>query len=308
MYDLIGDIHGHAAELEALLAKLGYQLDGPCYRHESRRVIFLGDFVDRGPQQRRVLEIVRPMVEGGSALAVMGNHEFNAIAYFTSDGEGGHLRARNEKNTRQHQAFLDEFADDPEAWADTIEWFKKLPLWLELDGLRVVHACWDRSSIERISRDYRGHTSLSEDLLVESSRRGTWQFKAVETLLKGKEVPLPKGTYFHDKDGTRRNEIRVRWWTGGRTYRDVYMGPPSATADIPDEAIVQDQMVEYGPEEKPVFLGHYWMEGEPTPLASNIACLDYSIAKPGGKLVAYRWSGENVINPSSYMFVNRNSE
>ena len=63
MYDLIGDIHGHAAELEALLAKLGYQLDGPCYRHESRRVIFLGDLVDRGPQQRRVLEIVRPMVD-----------------------------------------------------------------------------------------------------------------------------------------------------------------------------------------------------------------------------------------------------
>ena len=60
-----------------------------------------------GPQQRRVLEIVRPMVEAGSALAVMGNHEFNAIAYFTADGEGGHLRARNEKNTRQHQVFLD---------------------------------------------------------------------------------------------------------------------------------------------------------------------------------------------------------
>jgi hypothetical protein len=60
-------------------------------------------------------------------------------------------------------------------------------------------------------------------------------------------------------------------------------------------------MVEYGPEERPVHLGHYWMEGEPTPLASNTACLDYSIAKPGGKLVAYRWSGESVINPSVLM-------
>jgi hypothetical protein len=79
------------------------------------------------------------------------------------------------------------------------------------------------------------------------------------------------------------------------------MGPPSATAEIPDEAIVQDHMVEYGPEEKPVFLGHYWMEGEPAPLAPNIACLDYSVAKPGGRLVAYRWNGEKVINPSSYV-------
>lgn len=31
--------------------------------------------------------------------------------------------------------------------------------------------------------------------------------------------------------------------------------------------------------------------GVPEPLAPNIACLDYSVAKPGGKLVAYRWSG-----------------
>ena len=73
MHDLIGDIHGHAAELERLLATLGYQLDGECYRHKTRKVIFLGDFIDRGPQQRRVLAIVKPMVEAGAALTVMGN-------------------------------------------------------------------------------------------------------------------------------------------------------------------------------------------------------------------------------------------
>jgi hypothetical protein len=48
-YDLIGDIHGHAKTLEALLGKLGYAHDGQCYRHPNRQVIFLGDFVDRGP-------------------------------------------------------------------------------------------------------------------------------------------------------------------------------------------------------------------------------------------------------------------
>ena len=51
-------------------------------------------------------------------------------------------------------------------------------------------------------------------------------------------------------------------------------------------------MVEYGHDEKPVFLGHYWMEGEPSPLADNIACLDYGVANRGGKLVAYRWNDD----------------
>ena len=48
MYDLIGDIHGHATELKQLLQKLGYTLEEGGYRHPERKVIFLGDFIDRG--------------------------------------------------------------------------------------------------------------------------------------------------------------------------------------------------------------------------------------------------------------------
>ncbi len=87
MYDLIGDIHGHANELAQLLEKLGYQKTQGIYRHPERQVIFLGDFIDRGPQIRQVLETVRPMIEEGHARAVLGNHELNALAYHTEDPE-----------------------------------------------------------------------------------------------------------------------------------------------------------------------------------------------------------------------------
>ena len=177
MYDLIGDIHGRAVELEILLEKLGYKCSSAGYRHESRRVIFVGDFVDRGPHQRRVLEIVRSMISEGAALAVMGNHEFNAIAYYTPDGDGGHLRARNSKNTHQHQAFLDEYAAQPGAWEEMIQWFKTLPLWLDLEGLRVVHACWDPVQIARVSDHYGSGARLSDEMLKEASRRGTGNTK-----------------------------------------------------------------------------------------------------------------------------------
>ena len=93
-YDIIGDIHGHASALRTLLAKLGYQENQNTYRHPDRTAIFVGDFIDRGPQQVETVNLVRRMVDAGSALAVMGNHEFNAIAWHTPDpnNPGDYLR------------------------------------------------------------------------------------------------------------------------------------------------------------------------------------------------------------------------
>ena len=72
MYDLIGDIHGHADALVKLLHELGYDNHTGVYRHPKRQAVFLGDFIDRGPKIRETLEIVRPMIESGAAQAVMG--------------------------------------------------------------------------------------------------------------------------------------------------------------------------------------------------------------------------------------------
>ena len=88
-YDIIGDIHGHHRTLEALLGQLGYIVSDGVWRHSSRQIIFLGDFIDRGPGQQETLAIVRPMVDQSAALAVMGNHEFNAIAWATIDPASG---------------------------------------------------------------------------------------------------------------------------------------------------------------------------------------------------------------------------
>ena len=107
-YDLVGDIHGHADELEKLLGKLGYSWTDGCYRHAKNKVIFLGDFIDRGPKQREVLQTVIPMVHQGSALAVMGNHELNALAFHTKNGDHADqwLRPRNNKNIQQTNALV----------------------------------------------------------------------------------------------------------------------------------------------------------------------------------------------------------
>jgi hypothetical protein len=81
-WDLIGDLHGHAAPLRSLLARWGYLPDASgVHRHPmGRKVLFLGDYVDRRPEIVAVLRLVRGMVEAGQAVALMGNHEFNAVA------------------------------------------------------------------------------------------------------------------------------------------------------------------------------------------------------------------------------------
>lgn len=82
-FDIIGDVHGCFVELQELLSQLGYRIervDGeePAYRvqpPEGRKVIFLGDLVDRGPATPEVLRLVMDMVESGAALCVPGNHD-----------------------------------------------------------------------------------------------------------------------------------------------------------------------------------------------------------------------------------------
>ena len=77
-FDIIGDIHGCYKELYTLLEKLGYKVDEKAYKiegMESRKVVFAGDLVDRGPEIVKVLKLVMGMVKEGRAYCVLGNHD-----------------------------------------------------------------------------------------------------------------------------------------------------------------------------------------------------------------------------------------
>jgi hypothetical protein len=307
-YDIIGDIHGQADKLHVLLASLGYRLRAGGYRHPdgSRSAIFVGDFIDRGPRQVETIDIVRRMVDAGNARAIMGNHEFNAIAWHTPDPDlpGEFLRPRTGplgmKNRDQHAAFLKEVEHDPGLHSEVIDWFLTLPLWLDLPSIRVVHACWHDSYMAELSSRLTPDCRLTRELMVPASRNGAVEFRTVEGLTKGLEVPLPQEHSFLDKDGHTRSNVRIRWWDRfSTTYRQLALMPEEERMRLPDVPLEHDARPR--PDgAKPVFFGHYWMTGAPVLQTPLVACVDYSAGK-GGRLVAYRWDGEPELSVQNFV-------
>ena len=292
-YDIIGDIHGYATKLKELLTKLGYSEQDGVFRHAERKVIFLGDYIDRGPQIRETLHTVRAMVDGGSAFAVMGNHEFNALAYATPDGKGGFLRKHTPEKVAQHQATLEQVATPyPEEWKGWLEWFATLPLFLDLGQLRAVHAAWDPEAVKAFQSIKRVDGETLRAMADQETRLGRFR----NHLLNGVELTLPEGCFFTDKAGFKRKDIRTRWWEplAGKTYSRVVFPRSDSVPDMLIPTELAGENLTYGKDEPPVFIGHYWLPADAPkrPMALNVACLDYSVAK-GGELVAYSWGDDD---------------
>lgn len=304
-YDIIGDIHGQFEKLESVLTRLGYRQRQGAWRHPERSAIFVGDFIDRGTRGVETVQTVRAMVDAGSALAVMGNHELNAIAWHTPDPRdpGEYLRPRlrepwGAKNRRQHKDFLAQVEDDAAMHAELVSWFLTLPLWLDLEGLRVVHACWHAPFIDWLAPQLREGRFLTPELLVdattepkdpaEKDNAAPSIFKAVEALTKGLEMSIPAAHHFRDKDENLRDRVRLRWWdVSGTSLRDLALLPDSERQTLP-VLPVPEHLRLGAAGDKPTFFGHYWMTGVPGLQSNTAACVDYSAGK-GGPLVAYRW-------------------
>ena len=303
-YDIIGDIHGYADVLESLLRKLGYEKPDGVWRHAAgRKVIFLGDFIDRGPSIPRTLKTVKAMADAGEALAIMGNHEYNALLYHTPAKNGGWLRPRVPKNVNQHSATLAQFWDHRDEWEGYLAWFATLPLWLDLGGLRAVHANWH----ERLVANSEWQI-LNGDLLHRSRVRNSPEFEHCEILLKGAEAELPAGGFFTDKENTVRTKMRLRWWlpAKSRTYHELCMPSPTQSDKVPHEVVPESFEAlcpGYPADAPPLFFGHYWLpfEGKAGLIAPNVACLDFSVAKDGA-LFAYRWDGEQSLDVGKMVF------
>lgn len=284
---VIPDLHADPDRLEASLrcAAVG------------ARIAFLGDFIDAGRRVPRaddaaVLDRVMALVEAGVAIGVMGNHELNALLFHRLNANGVPLRPRDAKNVAQHRSFCARFGIGTREALDRTAWFLTLPLWQDLDGLRLVHACWDPDAIATIAAR-RPDGRLREVDLEEVAGKQTPFAKAVDLIVSGPQIPLPPGVGFHDAAGHYRSEVRIAWWRAdARTWREAALSVPDPHMLPEAEIEVGRGVTFYGTEAPPVLVGHYKMQGHPRIEGPKAACLDY----PKTPCI-YQWAEEDELRP-----------
>jgi hypothetical protein len=279
--DIVADVHGEIDALRELLAHLGYRDDGT--HPEGRRLVFLGDFTDRGPNSPAVIALVQRFVDAGLAQCVLGNHDLNILL--------GEEKYDNNWFYGK-EIFLDgklvpqALVHDDQIRQSFRDFFRSLPLVLERPDLLIVHACWHGEMVDvaRQATDvielYDRHVRLIEaDLSTQSldtiDRGLAFQNRnPVKVLTSGMErrVAVP-----FELSGKVRHEERVPWW-------NYYSDSPF------------------------VVFGHYAaFPGEPHGHGRAI-CVDYGVAKrhrerlePGfngtyrGKLAAFRFPEKLIV-------------
>lgn len=244
--DIVGDVHGQWSALQSLGRALGYRVDDDWSHREGRRLLFVGDLIDRGPRSFEVADLVRVLCARGDALCLMGNHELNLVEWYNG-------RKKTKKSNRPTTV---DVQSRPEAWKPILDFFTTLPLAVELDDLRVTHAVWHGRCVDelgdalaspsagaegaihsdwlplvRLHSPYDGHRLrglVPKEKFVDETY-GLQTERSFEILLKGHEEPTPEP--FWDNDGTRREKVRVEWWQDGR---------PEA------------------PRDRRIVFGHYW--------------------------------------------------
>lgn len=302
-YDIIGDIHGYNAELNSLLSLMGYTIENGTWKHSERKAVFVGDFVSRGPDTRAVMKTVRSMVENGSGYAVLGNHELNVIGYFSLDKRGQPYYQPPPSNKIQMERIRAQFADSEGELDDYVKWLKELPFYLNFGPIRVVHAYWSEKHIQLINQTLtRGR--LTKKLIKEIVKGKSEFAHAVRQTTRGIELNLPKDLIIKDAKNIRRTNFRILWWESphGQTFRHLSYGNRFVLPDytIPEQILCPFEV--YGPDQPLVFFGHYCIGSAPLAPAPNVCCMDGCVAG-NGRLVAYRWSGEDIINESHFVSV-----
>jgi hypothetical protein len=269
-YDLIGDVHGHADLLSALVEKLGYSRKGLVYEHpQGRKLVFVGDLLNRGPDSAGVLKVVRKTWEEGNAYVALGNHEFRILQLASM-------------NNNLPDASYEPF----------VPWLKTLPLFLDLEDIRVVHAAWHTSSISLISQAPVPDNSFMQATFVKNSP----ERKAVDHILKGVKAILPEGSILRDRFGIVRQKGRLRWWEDlrGKPFAEALFSPMygNSLEEIPNPEDIE-KVEPYPKDDKPVFIGHYCLEPHIPKINGNVVCIDGCVTCEK-RLWGYRYAGEQM--------------
>lgn len=254
--DIVGDVHGEIDALRDLLAHLGY-VDG--VHPSGRRLVFVGDLCDRGPDSIGVIELVQGFVERGLAQCVAGNHELNVLRKDAKHGNRWLLDPTHHESTVEYASRT----ASPAHQATIPAFFATLPLALERGDLRIVHASWsnDAAAVLRASPSSSIHAFQLYEGLMKRALEKNGMVQAA------KDALTPHMAGLHDRSYAMPNLTPVGACEEARQMlnpvRVLTSGPERAT---PRQFFSTGKWrfcdrvtwwAEYT-DDTPVVFGHYW--------------------------------------------------
>jgi hypothetical protein len=209
--DLVGDIHGEIDALRLLLARLGYGEHGT--HPTGRRLVFLGDLIDRGPDSPAVVRTVADLVDCGRAVALMGNHDLNAVANLRKQ-ENTWLFGHAEVKEWERPA-----ASEVER-REVLSFLRGLPLALEREDLRAVHAYWDEPGLAMLAGEDGPAEALNKHRARILAQWGEGANPVERNLALQNDNPMKLITSGPERraaqaffdGGKERQEARHPWW------------------------------------------------------------------------------------------------
>lgn len=303
MYDIIGDVHGHAKHLKKLLLQLGYTKGENGYSHPERKAIFAGDFINRGPQIRKAVKIVRKMVENGNALAILGNHELNTLVIDALEKEDK-AKKNGGKDLPVIPELIKDYSSFEKEWKSHIKWMKSLPLFLEMENFRVVHACWSDEAVEYLKMNLPQGKLKGKILRSLHQKPESEVSKRIWLLTKGVYFKMPGDLKIKNNKGVSPRSFRTKWWENpdGKSFGDINF---ESKYNLPDYTIPKQILPPYFPyseNQPPLFFGHYCRGEGPFIIQPNLCCTDSCVT--GTKvLTAYRWNGNQKVSEEGLLQV-----
>lgn len=291
IFNFVGDVHGDYDGLVTKLKSEGYYFDeNNILKSDHNIAIFIGDYIDRGYQNIKVLELVKSMVEAKNALAILGNHDWNWLKFNTLNNEGKPLREHSIGNLKQNENTRNEWKDlSVEKQDELLNWLGDLPFYINHSEFMAGHAFISENIIIEVEKHAKSlWCSLTFNGLKEIIKKTpTIQQKIlldyIDIILTGFEASLPNGITFIDKGGKERDMARIKWWkleeakllfdgivnaethNGSETFRQTDFPSKTKTSIL--------KMV--GTSEKQVFFGHFQVENESDLTSGNFNCLDF---------------------------------
>lgn len=326
--DVVGDVHGELDALTSLIKNLGYDSSGN--HPENRKLVFVGDLCDRGPDSVGVILLVQKLMSTGKAVAILGNHELNLLREDAKDGSGWFFDER----VKQDQRYMPFARPSDQERLEIKGFLEQLPIALEREDLRVIHAAWQHKEIEIIrglkgvfAHHVYGYFQTKLDLALRSDGRHQ-RYLAVKEQWKdhledeSNDIPFLNDIAQYDVACQAGNPIKVLTSGVERTGTKPFFS--SHKWRFVDRIQWWDEYED----DIPVIIGHYWRMATPIDrksvgkgdpylfhdtephtwhgLRKNVFCVDYSVGgrwrertngRPIGesfRLAAMRWP-EGVV-------------